>query len=105
MLVMMRKSKKKNDDNRLSQQQYTAKIDILRKEHSDVLEKIRIEMLKREDDRRKQWIESEKETLHVLNGVSMLIDMNMKLGKSEIEKLLKKLEEIREKIEKITPLS
>ncbi len=105
VMVMMKRIRKKNDENRLSQQQYTAKIDILRREHSDTLEKIRVEMLKREDERRRQWIESEKETLHVLNGVSLLIDMNIKLGKNEIEKLMKKLEEIREKIEKITPKS
>jgi len=97
------KTKKRNDENRLSQQQHTAKIDMLRKEYSDMLEKVRVEMLKREDERRKQWIESEKETLHVLNGVAMLIDMNIKLGRNEVEKLLKKLDEIREKLERITP--
>ena len=58
---------------KLMQQQHVAKIDNIRKEHGDVLEKLRVEMLKREEDRTRQWIESEKETLNVLSGVSMQI--------------------------------
>lgn len=83
-------------------QQHVAKIDAIRKDHSDTLERIRVEMLKKEEERIRQWVESEKETLHVLNGVSMLLDLNDKIGRVESEKMLLKLEEIREKIEKIT---
>ena len=60
-------------------------------------------MLKKEEERGRQWMESEKETLHVLNGVSQLLDLNEKIGRVESEKILLKLEEIREKVEKITP--
>ena len=75
----------------------------LRNDHADTLEKIRVEMLKNEEEKGRQWMESEKETLHVLNGVSMLLDLNDKIGRVESEKILLKLEEIREKVEKITP--
>lgn len=92
----------KTAETKLIQQQYAAKIDIIRKEHSETLEKIRVDMLKREDERTRQWIESEKETLHVLTGVSNLLDLNDKISKFESEKILKKLNEIQKKIEKLT---
>ena len=100
---MMIGYKKKGEELKLMQQQHYARVDVIRKEHSDVQEKIRVEMLKKEEERGRQWMESEKETLHVLNGVSMLLDLNEKIGKVESEKILLKLEEIREKVEKITP--
>ena len=98
----MKVMRKKNIEIKLMQQQHAAKIDMLRKEHSDTLEKIRLEMLKREEERTRQWMESEKETLHVLNGVSTLLDLSEKLGKSDSDKILKKLEEIQTKVEKLT---
>ena len=101
VLRMMKALKKKSVDMKLMQQQHVAKVDIIRKEHSDTLEKIRIEMLKREEDRNRQWIESEKETLHVLNGVSTLLDLGGKIGAVESEKILIKLNEIQIKVEKL----
>lgn len=98
----MKSLKNKNDDAKLIQQHVT-KVDIIRKDHSDTLEKIRVEMLKREEERIRQWMESEKETLHVLNGVSTLLDLNDKIEKNESEKIIKKLDEIYEKVKKITP--
>ena len=103
--LLIKRTNNKTAEMKLMQQQHISKIEILQKEHSETLEKIRIEMLKREEERSRQWIESEKETLHVLNGVSMLLDLNEKIGKVESEKILKKLDEIREKIEKITPVT
>lgn len=110
--------KKKSSDMKLLQQQQVARVDVIRKEQTEKLEKIRLEMLKREEDRSRQWMESEKETLHVLNGVSSLLDLSEKIGKVESEKILKKFEEsqsnldskkiltllgeIQEKFEKIT---
>jgi len=102
-LSMMKVFRKKTSDAKLAQQQHTARVDAIRKDHSDTLERIRVEMLKKEEERSRQWMESEKETLHVLNGVSMLLDLNEKIGRVESEKILLKLEEIREKIEKISP--
>ena len=59
-------------------------------------------MLKREEERSRQWIESEKETLNVLNGVSILLDLSEKIGRVESEKILNKLEEIEEQVIKQT---
>jgi hypothetical protein len=103
IFVAMRAIKKKTLEIKLMQQQHIAKIDVIRDDHAKTLEKIRVEMLKKEEERGRQWMESEKETLHVLNGVSVLLDLNEKIGRVESEKILLKLDEIREKVEKITP--
>lgn len=100
--IVTKRIAKKNVEVKLMQQQQIAKIDNIRKEHADVQEKLRLEMLRREEERTRQWIESEKETLHVLNGVSILLDLSEKLGKVDSEKILKKLDEIHEKIKNLT---
>lgn len=98
IILAMIKLRKKNSEIKQLQQQYIAKIDIIRKEHSDTLEKIRVEMLKREEIKNRQWIESEKETLLVLNGVSTLLDLNEKLLTLESDKIFIKLDEILNKL-------
>jgi len=82
----IRTLRKRTSELKLIQQQHVARVDIVRKEHSEALEKLRIEMLKREEERSRQWMESEKETLHVLNGVSTLLDLSEKIGRVESEK-------------------
>ncbi len=99
--IVVKLMTKKNNEMKLMQQQYVAKIDNIRKEQTETLERLRIEMLKREEERTRQWMESEKETLHVLNGVSNLLDLSEKLDKSESEKIIKKLDEIYDKVSKI----
>lgn len=99
--IMIKNMRKKATELKLLQQQQIAKIDVIRKEHSDNLENLRIEMLKREEERTRQWMESEKETLHVLNGVSNLLDLTDKIGRVDSEKILNKLDEIQTKIEKL----
>ena len=84
---------------KLMQQQHVARVDVIRKDHAETLEKIRVEMLNREEERGRQWMESEKETLHVLNGVSMLLDLNDKIGRSESEKIIKLLADVQETVE------
>lgn len=96
--------RKRVADMKLMQQQHIAKIDNIRKEQSDTLEKLRVEMLKREEERTRQWIESEKETLHVLNGVSTLLELGERLTGTENEKILKKITEVNEKMDKIEKL-
>lgn len=98
IILAMIKLRKKNSEIKQLQQQYIAKIDIIRKEYSDTLEKIRVEMLKREEIKNRQWIESEKETLLVLNGVSTLLDLNEKLLTLESDKIFVKLDEISNKL-------
>lgn len=94
----MKKGKKDTD---LLQQQHVARVDNIRKESTNSLERLRIEMLVREEERTRQWVESEKETLHVLNGVSNLLDLTDKIGRVDSEKILKKLDEIQSKVEKL----
>lgn len=91
----------KQNERKLIQQQHTAKIDMIRKDHSNTLEKLRVLMLEREEDRNHQWIESEKETLFVLSGVSNLLDLSEKINKVEIDKILKLLKVIESHVEKI----
>lgn len=100
-LYVMKLMRKKSAEMKLMQQQHVAKVDIIRRENSDCLESLRIEMLKREEERVRQWMESEKETLHVLNGVSNLLDLTDKIGRVDSEKILKKLDEIQTKVEKL----
>ena len=92
----------KTNEMKLMQQQHVARVDNIRKDHSDTLEKIRLEMLKREEERSRQWMESEKETLHVLSGVSTLLDLSEKIGRVDSEKIMKKLDEIQQKVEQKT---
>ena len=98
-LYMIQLMKKRTADMKLMQQQHIARVDVIRKEHTDTLEKIRLEMLNREEERGRQWMESEKETLRVLSGVSTLLDLSEKIGRVESEKILKKLDEIQQKVE------
>jgi len=101
LCLLLKMLKKKSRDIKLIQQQNVARIDNIRKEHTEKLETIRLEMLKREEERSRQWMESEKETLHVLNGVSTLLDLSEQIEGSKSEKILNKLDEIQSKIEKL----
>lgn len=102
MIIFSGRLRKKIGEMKFMQQQYMAKIDGIRKDHSDTLEKLRQEMLKHKEERTRQWIESEKETLRVLNDVSNILDISEKIGRVESEKIMKKLGEIQERVEKIT---
>ena len=101
VFTLIKMFKNKSSEIKYIQQQQIAKIDILRKEHSENLENLRIEMLKREEERTHQWMESEKETLHVLNGVSNLLDLTDKIGRVDSENILNKLDEIQIKVENL----
>ena len=101
VMLLIKLLRNKATDQKTLQLQHVARIDVVRKEHSDKLEKLRIEMLKREEERTRQWMESEKETLHVLNGVSNLLDLTDKIGRVDSDKILTKLDEIQGKVEKL----
>jgi len=58
------------------------------------------EMLERENDRAKEWVESEEETLRVLTGVSKILELTDYVTKSESTKILTKLDEIRDSLKK-----
>jgi c-di-AMP phosphodiesterase-like protein len=104
ILNIMKLLKERTNERKLIQQQQIAKIDNIRKDHSDTLENLRLEMLKREEERTRQWIESEKETLHVLNGVSVILELSEKVLNAETGKMQNIMIEIRERIEKIEKL-
>ena len=99
--VLMKTLKKKISESKLLQQQHIARIDNVRKENSNVLDGLRIEMLKREDDRIRQWMESEKETLHVLTGISRLLELSDKVDKVELKNISEKLQLIENKLKLI----
>lgn len=86
---------RKNNDITTLQNQNAAKNDRLRNDHEETLERLRDEMLKKEEDRTRQWMESEKETLHVLNGVSQVLELSENIGRVESEKIINKLNEIK----------
>lgn len=96
--VFYKKMASKSAEIKLIQQQHIARIDSIRKDHGAAIEKLRLDMLKREEERTRQWIESEKENLHVLNGVTKLLEISNKFTKSDSDKIFKKLEEILQKI-------
>lgn len=77
------------------------KINELNTLHENKMENIRLEMLKREDDKNRMWAESEKEMLKVLSGVSNLLDLSEKINKVESDKIIKKLDDIILLIKKI----
>jgi hypothetical protein len=93
-----KKFKLKNSEFIQLQQQSAARIDQLNKNHAETLLREREHILKHEEERIYQWIESEKETLNVISGLSMLLDYNEKLGKIESEKILAKIQEAETKI-------
>lgn len=99
LYFLIRKILNKDVEISQSQQQYSAKIDRLREDHINTLEGIRGEMLKKEEERTRQWMESEKETLHVLNGVSQVLELSENIGRVESEKIIKKLDEIKNIVE------
>ena len=86
-LYMISLMRKKTSEGKLAEHQHSARIDVIRKENEEKLETLRVEMLKREEDRGRQWMESEKETLHVLNGVSNLLELSDKVDKVEFKKI------------------
>lgn len=63
------------------------------------LDEIRLQMIEKEDERNKEWRESEKETLLVLNGVNSVLEMSEKMKMNDTNQILEKLKEIKGKLE------
>ena len=68
------------------------------KENLDKLDGIRKEMTIKEDTRNNQWLQSEKETLQVLNGVSSILEMSEKMGQNDTQKILERVKNVEEKL-------
>ena len=86
----------KNAETKQVQQQYSAKFDAIRKDHEETLEKVRGEMLKKEEDATRQWQEAEKESMLVLNRMTQLLELSENFGRVESNKILAKIEELKE---------
>jgi len=71
--------------------EHATKLEEIRKEYIQKFEKLQEDFLKREDERSKQWSESEKETLQVLNGVTSILEMSEKMGQKDTHDILEKL--------------
>jgi len=101
LIKWMKQIKNKNNEIKLLQQQYIAKIDNIRKNHSETLEKIRIDMLKKEEERNRQLMENEKDILLILNGVATLLDLYDKVEIKESKNIIKLLEKIDMKLNQL----
>ena len=66
---------------------YETKIDDLSKEN-----------LKKYEEMNRQWVESEKETLNVLNGVSSILEMSEKMSKVDTDRILEKINNTEQRI-------
>jgi ABC-type multidrug transport system fused ATPase/permease subunit len=98
-LLHIRKSVNKRN---IIENNYIKSINELTTNHIEQVEKIRTNSNKREEERSRQWFESEKETLKVLSGVSKLLDLNEKITKIESSKIMLKLDEFHEILKKAT---
>lgn len=91
---LLKRVDNKHKENKQQLEQHTAKIDTIRKDHTKTVNGLHNQMLQKEEERTRQWIESEKETLHVLNGVSSLLELSENIGRVEAQKILDKLGEL-----------
>lgn len=80
-------SKKNTKQNDMSEQ-----INKLHQDHANKIDDIRQQQVKHEETLNKQWSESARETLQVLNGVSLILEMGEKASKYETDKILEKIE-------------
>jgi len=77
---------------------HVEKLEDNRKEYVDKFEKLQSEYLRREEDRNKQWSDSEKETLQVLNNLTSILEMSEKMGQKDTQEILNKLKLVEERI-------
>lgn len=96
--IFYKKREKLLDEKNHTQQQQTAKIDIIRREHSETLENITSDLAKREDDRNRQWVETEREVLNVLTSVSNILELTENVGGVETERIIESIKVLEEKI-------
>ena len=77
------------------------KIDIIRKENTDKLDEVRLQIIEKEDKRNRESKEAEKEMINVLNGVNSVIELSEKYKMSDTQQILDKLKEIIMKIDSL----
>lgn len=77
------------------------KIDTIRLNHINILEKITNEMIEKENIRYKEARESEKETLNVLKGVNTVLEMSEKMKINDTKHIFEKLNDIKNEIKSL----
>lgn len=73
---------------------YSEKMRKLNLNNEDKLDRIRERIDRTEEDRNKQWIESEKETLQVLNGVTHVLEVSEKMERVDSQNILDKINQL-----------
>lgn len=66
----------------------------LQNTHTEKIDSIRTEIMNKEDERNKQWRESEKETLIVLKGVNTVLEMSEKMKENDTQKIIDKIDSL-----------
>lgn len=77
---------------------HAKEIQNLQSNHIDKLEGIRKEVLDRDDKRSKQQLDTEKEILSILNGLTQILELGEAKGKTEKALILDKLNDINSKL-------
>ena len=75
------------------------KIEEINKENVEKLEKIRKEIFEKEEIKNKQWIDSEKETLNVIKGLTGVLELSEKLGRNDTSSINNNIENLNDKID------
>lgn len=89
---------KHNDEVKKLNAAHADEIKKLNSEHAQKIEAIQNNAIKREEERSRQWLESEKETLNVLNGVTSLLEMGEKMDQTNRNTIYMKLQEMENRI-------
>ena len=98
IVVIAREYSKKNIKYNEMSEQHSKNINDLHQEHAAKIDEIRQQQVKHEETVVKQWSESARETLQVLNGVSVVLEMGEKASKYETDKILEKIENTEKRI-------
>lgn len=86
-IYLFKKYEDKSQELKSVQEDYANKIDEIRKEN-----------MTKEDERSRQWRESEKETLVVLKGVNSVLEMSEKMKENDTQKIIDKISSLENNI-------
>ncbi|NJO64992.1 MAG: hypothetical protein HC836_44835 [Richelia sp. RM2_1_2] len=109
VVFLFKKYEESKKENKVSTEDFNKKIQEIQKLYNDEvlklvsvynerIESIQNSAIKREEERSKQWLESEKETLTVLNGVTSILDIAEKMDQTNRNTVYLKLQEMENRI-------
>jgi hypothetical protein len=64
------------------------------------INQVRVDALKREESRNKEILESEKETLKVLNGVTAVLEISEKINEQDTDNIIRRIVDESDKIKR-----